>query len=231
MTAAATPTPPTAVTAAGPGRPTAADDQVNTDGALMIQGHAEEVFPSQQPRAGARGCQPLRFRWLLPAAEMAGLAADGRRSAPDPALSGPPYLPRVATRTIGADAGSVRWARDFTVAILRRWGTAERCHDVAIVVSELLTNALQHALSEPAGTWPPRPIRLGLLQHGPGVLCAVADPCRAVPVPRTPGSLAETGRGLQMILALSDRWGYTPPNEAGKVVWAMFDPRLYGRAC
>jgi Histidine kinase-like ATPase domain len=219
------------VIAAEAREPTAAGDHVNTDGALMTQGHAEEVFPRQRQRAGARTCQPLRFRWLLPAAEMAGLAVDGPRSSPGPALAVPPYLPRVATRTIGANAGSVRAARDFTVAILRRWGTAERGHDIAVVVSELLTNALQHALPEPAGTWPPRPIRLGLLQQGPGVLCAVADPCRAVPVLRTPGSLAETGRGLQMIRALSDRWGYTPPTGTGKVVWAMFDPRLFGRAC
>jgi anti-sigma regulatory factor (Ser/Thr protein kinase) len=161
---------------------------------------------------------------------MAGLAGDGPQSSPDPALAVPPYLPRVATRTIGANAGSVRAARDFTVATLRRWGKAERCHDIAIVVSELLTNALQHALPELAGAWPPRPIRLGLLQQGPCVLCAVADPCRAVPVPQTPGSLAETGRGLQMIRALSDRWGYTPPTSTGKVVWAMFDPRLFGRS-
>jgi anti-sigma regulatory factor (Ser/Thr protein kinase) len=214
----------------------------------MMQGHAEEVFPSQRLRAGARPCSPLRnetgrpgrpphqadggaFRWLLPAAEMAGLAGGSRRSSPDPAPAARPYLPRVATRTIGADAGSVRAARDFTVATLRRWGTPERGNDIAIVVSELLTNALQHAMPRPGGPWPPRPIRLGLLQHGSAtVLCAVADPGSAVPVPRTPGSFAETGRGLQMICALSDRWGYTPPSEVGKIVWAMFDPRPYGRA-
>jgi hypothetical protein len=33
-----------------------------------------------------------------------------------------------------------------------------------------------------------------------------------------------------MIRALSDRWGYTTPNDAGKVVWAMFDPLRCGRA-
>ena len=38
-------------------------------------------------------------------------------------------------------------------------------------------------------------------------------------------SLAEAGRGLQMICAFSDLWGYTTPSEAGKVVWAMFTAR------
>ena len=57
-------------------------------------------------------------------------------------------------------------------------------------------------------------------------LCAVADPGRAAPIPQAPGSLAETGRGLHIICALSDRWGYTTPNDTGKVVWATFTSRL-----
>jgi hypothetical protein len=57
------------------------------------------------------------------------------------------------------------------------------------------------------------------------VLCAVADPSRAVPLTHTHRSLDETGRGLQIISALSDDWGYTIPDEAGKVVWAMFARR------
>ena len=133
--------------------------------------------------------------------------------------------PRIATRALGAQAGSVRAARDFTVVTLRRWGTAHSSQDIAIVVSEMVTNALRHALPGPGSTWPRRPVRLGLLQQGPWVLCAVADPGTAVPVPRTPGSLAEAGRGLQMICAFSDLWGYTTPGEAGKVVWAMFTAR------
>ena len=93
------------------------------------------------------------------------------------------------------------------------------------MVSELLTNALQHALPGSGDTGPRGPVRLGLLQQGRWLLCAVADPGKAAPVPRAPGSLAEAGRGLQMICAFSDRWGYTAPSDAGKVVWAMFSPR------
>jgi hypothetical protein len=156
------------------------------------------------------------------AAEMADLASGGRRPSPDLAPPDWALLPRIATRRLGADAGSVRAARDFGMETLRRWGTAERSHDLAIVVSELVTNALRHALPACGDAGPGRPIRLGLLQAGPWVLCAVGDPSRAVPVPQTPGCLAETGRGMQMICALSDRWGYTPPSDTGKIVWAMF---------
>ena len=51
--------------------------------------------------------------------------------------------PRVATRTPGAGADSVRVARDFTAATLQRWGVADRSEDIVVVVSELLTNALR----------------------------------------------------------------------------------------
>ena len=152
----------------------------------------------------------------MPAAEMAGLAGGSWRPSPDPALVRWAWLPRIATRALGADPGSVRTARDFTVATLRRWGMAERSPDIAIVVSELVTNALRHALPGSGDTRPRRPIRLGLLQQGPCVLCAVADPGTAVPAPRTPGSLDETGRGLQMICAFSDQWGCTTPSRGRK---------------
>jgi len=170
--------------------------------------------------AGSTGC-----RWLMAAAEMAGLASSRWWPSPDPAALAGSCRPRIATRVLGADPGSVRAARDFTVATVRRWGMAERSPDIAIVVSELLTNALWHALPRPGDTRPGRPIRLGLLQPGPWVLCAVADPGTGAPAPRTPGALDETGRGLHLICALSDRWGCTPPSETGKVVWALFYPR------
>jgi hypothetical protein len=151
-------------------------------------------------RAGSVGCH-----WLARAAEMADLAAGNQRLSPDSAPVDWTCLPRIATRTPGV---------------------TERSEDIAVVVSELLTNALQHARPDSAGTRPQWPIRLGLLQPGPCVLCAVADPSEMAPIPRTPVSLAETGRGLHIICALSDRWGYTPPSDMGKVVWAIFSTRL-----
>jgi anti-sigma regulatory factor (Ser/Thr protein kinase) len=123
-------------------------------------------------------------------------------------------------------AEQVRGARDFTVGTLRRWGVAERCDDVAVVVSELLTNALRHArlAATEAGTgWP---VQLGLLQRGRRVTCAVADPSKAPPVPGRRGYLAETGRGLHVIAALSDRWGFTACADGGKVIWALFSTPL-----
>jgi len=168
------------------------------------------------------------------AAAIAGLASGNWRLAPDNPPRGWACLPETITRAPGTDSGPVHLAREFTVATLHRWGLTGRCEDITIVVSEMLTNALRHG--RPGnGEVPGRlPIRVGLYTGlcagpstglcaaGPWVLCAVADPCRAVPVPRAPSSLDETGRGLHIISALSDEWGYTAPDNAGKVVWATF---------
>jgi anti-sigma regulatory factor (Ser/Thr protein kinase) len=183
---------------------------------------AMAAYPSY--RTAGPGC-----RWLMLAAEMAGLVNGDRRPAPDAGPAGRARPPRIATRLLGADPGSVRAARDFSVATLHRWGMAERSPDITIVVSELLTNALRHALPTSGETGPRCPVRLGLLQPGPCVLCAVADPSKAAPATQPPGSLTETGRGLHIIGALSDEWGYTTPSETGKVVWALFHLRLTPR--
>jgi hypothetical protein len=160
--------------------------------------------------------------WLAPAIEMVAAESGNWPLSGDPGSLGWTHFPRVALCTLGADARSVRNARDFATATMARWGASQRGEDVVIVVSELLTNALRHALPDSGESSARSQIRLGLLQPGPCVLCVVADPSRRLPVPKEPGCLAETGRGLHVIGALADAWGYTTPRDSGKVVWAMF---------
>jgi Histidine kinase-like ATPase domain len=162
------------------------------------------------------------FRWLKPAMETAALASGHWPLTPDPAPGQWTCFPRVAIRTPGTDAKAVPAARDFATATLRRWGVAERCNDVAVVVTELLTNALAHALPTPGPAQAGRAVQLGLLQPGPCVLCIVADPSQQPPVLKHPGALAETGRGLYLVTAFSDGWGHAPLGDLGKAVWAMF---------
>ena len=164
--------------------------------------------------------------WLRPAVEVA--APVGRYIAPVRVTGAWTRSPRVATRTPGLEFGSVKAARDFAGVTLRRWGMADLGNDVGVVVSELLTNALRHALPGPAGLAATAPIRIGLLHPGPCVLCAVADPSDQVPILREPDYLAESGRGLHVIASLSDRWGWTTPSSDGKVVWATFPAAAAG---
>jgi Histidine kinase-like ATPase domain len=160
--------------------------------------------------------------WLATAVEMAATATGNWPLSQQPGARGWTRFPRVATRTPGMDARPARAARDFAVATAQRWGAAGRCDDIGVVVSELVTNALRHALPDCGETQPPNLIRLGLLQPGPCVLCAVADPSLRTPIMTQTGELAESGRGLHVIGALADTWGYAPATGTGKVVWAMF---------
>jgi hypothetical protein len=188
----------------------------------------------------------MGWGWLAPAVAMAAAASGACLRTPALAPADWTCFPRLAMRTAGPDARSVGTARDFCLSTMRRWGVTDRQDDVAVVVSELLTNALRHAVPQ-AGS-PPRtaprtphgspdgpaggpgrsrwPVRLALIQPGQFVLCAVADPSPRPPQPKEPDYLAESGRGLHVIDALSDRWGSTVPTDAGKVVWALFSVRL-----
>lgn len=172
----------------------------------------------------------MGWHWLAPAVAMAAAASGARQRTPGRASTDWTCFPRLAQRTPRMGTESVGPARDFCLSTMRRWGVTGRGDDVAVVVSELLTNALHHAVPQArsaAGTPPSRwPVRLGLVQPGHFVLCAVTDPSPRLPEVKDPDYLAESGRGLHVISALSDRWGCTAPTEAGKVVWALFSVRL-----
>jgi anti-sigma regulatory factor (Ser/Thr protein kinase) len=190
-------------------------------GGTQVHGPALACPSTIDPTAISDGAGGAGDRWLMLAAEMAGLAGSIAQPSSNPASRSWARQPRIAVCIPGVSAGSVRTARNFTIATLHRWGAAAGGHDIATVVSELLTNALRHALAgsgESRGRWS---IRLGLLQLRPRLLCAVADPSTAAPVLRQPSAIGETGRGLHIVCALSDRWGYTT-SDAGKVVWAAF---------
>jgi anti-sigma regulatory factor (Ser/Thr protein kinase) len=175
----------------------------------------------------------LGWHWLAPAVAMAAAASGARQRTPGLAPTDWTCFPRLAQRSPGMDSRSVGIARDFCLSTMRRWGVQDRSDDVAVVVSELLTNALRHAVPQAQpqtrtgaaapGRWP---VRLGLVQPGHFVLCAVADPSPRLPEPKEPDYLAESGRGLHVISALSDRWGCTAPTKAGKVAWALFSVHL-----
>lgn len=122
---------------------------------------------------------------------------------------------------IGPAPRSAAAAREFTVRALARWRLGAFAGDIAVVVSELVGNALRHGTAaSPRRPRAGRPVRLGLLWRDGTVLCAVSDPSSVPPVVREPDHLAERGRGLHIVDSLSRRWGWSPPGSAGKTVWA-----------
>ncbi|WP_329561908.1 ATP-binding protein [Kitasatospora sp. NBC_01266] len=57
--------------------------------------------------------------------------------------------PDVVTCTLAPRYDAVKTARDFTRTTLLRWGLDDLFDDVALVASELVTNALRHAIGQP----------------------------------------------------------------------------------
>lgn len=127
-----------------------------------------------------------------------------------------------AACTLTNESESAKAARDFAAATLRGWSLEELTDGVGVAASELVTNALHHGLADSVPPEEERTIRLGLLLQGRCVLCAVYDPGADVPTLKEPDLLAETGRGLHVVAAVSDAWGWTPADSSGKVVWTRF---------
>lgn len=120
---------------------------------------------------------------------------------------------------------SVRGARHFTRETLREWGLDDLFDGVALVVSELVTNALRHAvLAAPETVGHTPPARLHLMRWSSRLVCAVRDPSDASPVAGEADSGDESGRGLYLVDSFCDTWGWHTVADAphGKVVWALF---------
>lgn len=144
-------------------------------------------------------------------------------AAPDGHQPGPGSM---ACLQLCPEPRSAKAARDFAAAVVRTWGLAEVLTDARVVVSELVTNAVQHGSAttgppEPrAPCLPGTPIGLRLVRHPTGLRCEVTDPSDSMPTCLAPDDIAEIGRGLCLIAALSYQWGATPLPAGGKCVWA-----------
>jgi anti-sigma regulatory factor (Ser/Thr protein kinase) len=109
-------------------------------------------------------------------------------------------------------ASAVREARGRTAAVLGRWRCqGERVEDAVLVVSEVVTNAVQHG----AGV-----VLLRLLRRRTYVRVEVEDGSPTLPrLVNRAGGAAERGRGLEIVRKLAARWG-SQRSGAGKLVWA-----------
>jgi anti-sigma regulatory factor (Ser/Thr protein kinase) len=131
------------------------------------------------------------------------------------------------TLTLGALPTAVPSARAHARAMLGEWGMAETSETVALVVSELVTNAV--LASTDVGGRPKYAdesdgmpvVHLRLLSDHVRIVIEAWDLSPDVPEAKQPEPDAENGRGLMLVEALSERWGWEHvPNWPGKVVWA-----------
>jgi anti-sigma regulatory factor (Ser/Thr protein kinase) len=129
--------------------------------------------------------------------------------------------PAVAACPLGAGTQSGRTARKFTRSTLREWGLIALADDAEAIVGEFVANAVSHAAGAVTADSSGQPLGLRLLRRTGEVMCAVLDPSDLAPVLRMPDRNEEAGRGLQMVDALSDVWGWSPVTGRGKAVWAI----------
>lgn len=145
----------------------------------------------------------------------------------------PAAITASASLTLPARYEAVGSARHFTRTTLCHWQLESRFDDVALVVSELVTNALRHALPSDVARDPNvPPVRLQLARCTTRLVCAVRDPSRESPMAGEAEDSAESGRGLFLVESFSDSWGWHPAQAPGapgpsrtpqgKVVWAVF---------
>jgi len=127
----------------------------------------------------------------------------------------------VAACPLGAGAQSGRTARKFTRTTLREWDLVSLADDAEAIVGEFVANAVSHAAYAARSAESGQPLGLRLLRRSGEVMCAVLDPSDIAPVLRMPDRNEEAGRGLQMVDALSDVWGWSPLAGRGKAVWAI----------
>ena len=88
---------------------------------------------------------------------------------------------------------------------------ADQLDDAALVLSELVGNAVRHAEGDT--------LRVRLRRTADVLRIAVQDGSAALPAPRQASWEDESGRGMLIIEALSRRWGCEPLPD-GKIVWA-----------
>jgi len=125
-----------------------------------------------------------------------------------------PRLTAVALPGIPASVPVARWhVRDA----LGSRGLGEFAQDAAIITSELVANAVQHACGNGAA-------RIGVTLTCAGnpaaVTVVVSDSSPQGPVRRDASPGSEQGRGLQIVEALSARWGWRY-EDGGKAVFAV----------
>jgi hypothetical protein len=105
----------------------------------------------------------------------------------------------------------VQEARDFVRDHLANWGFPKGAQDGSLVTSELATNAVKHAKT-------PYFVTVWVANGWPMIEVADCSPKR--PVLKPADYVAECGRGLHIVDALSVVWD-SYPVAGGKVVWAQ----------
>jgi anti-anti-sigma factor len=107
-------------------------------------------------------------------------------------------------------AGAARHGRAMATEACLAWGLPDLVGPASLIVSELISNAVQHA-----GTM----MTLRLSRRARHLHIAVRDGSTAEPARAHGRAINERGRGLMLVESEATHWGWLPTKD-GKVVWA-----------
>ncbi len=117
------------------------------------------------------------------------------------------------------------WARRHTKAALHAWQLdPDTVQTAELLVSELITNAIQAGNSDPrsnAGVDHVERVALTLRLLPGRVVIEVFDNDPNPPILTDAADDAESGRGLMLVQALSKEWGHQYPPAGGKTVYCI----------
>jgi len=108
------------------------------------------------------------------------------------------------------DASSIARARQFVASVVRDVPrpTSEEC---ALIVSELVSNAVRHAHTD---------LILRVEDRKAAIHMEIEDNGPGDPVMKSPPHTELSGRGLKIVDALANDWGVRRTDGPAKIVWA-----------
>lgn len=115
---------------------------------------------------------------------------------------------RMASWPLPEEPQAAGLARRHVREQLSTWGLDDMATTTELLVSELVGNVVRHGRG---------PLQLRLLLDA-DLVCEVSDGSLTMPRVRHASETDEGGRGLQLVAALSQRWG-TRYTAAGKCIW------------
>ncbi|MEV5383722.1 ATP-binding protein [Streptomyces sp. NPDC052721] len=121
----------------------------------------------------------------------------------------PAALPATAATDLPATPESVPAGRDFLGKALGTRDCVGAADDPLLLLSEILTNAVQHAQG---------PIGVHACRTDTDLTVEISDRSPHLPQPRLAAEDEESGRGLLLVRALADDWGVRP-TDGGKTTW------------
>jgi anti-sigma regulatory factor (Ser/Thr protein kinase) len=118
---------------------------------------------------------------------------------------------RTASIDLPPSQVSVPASRHLTLELLRVWDVPHDREDAALLVTELVSNVVDHVGGEANLT-------LEVSVSEDWLRIAVADGSSVRPVVQELSHERPRGRGLRMVQAIADRWG-AEDHQGGKRVW------------